>query len=211
MASTVTDTVDDKIKKRRLLIVLCIWYYVAGIEYGLIFSSLNSYLQILGAQPFYLGLALAAFPFSGLLLATVFGRLTDRLGKIRPTLLIGMSFSIVGNALYFCIADKNVVVAGRFLSGIGNSIDGAVMGYAGLIKGASKRASTFALLLVTKQTGTIMVPLWQRLIKILQPTLLPNYHAESTYGLCLAFFLGMQFFASIILATIGNIAPGGGR
>lgn len=136
MASTVTDTVDDKIKKRRLLIVLCIWYYVAGIEYGLIFSSLNSYLQILGAQPFYLGLALAAFPFSGLLLATVFGRLTDRLGKIRPTLLIGMSFSIVGNALYFCIADKNVVVAGRFLSGIGNSIDGAVMGYAGLIKGA---------------------------------------------------------------------------
>lgn len=206
MDSSDTDERAEKIKVRKLFAVLWIWYYISGLEYGLIVSSLNSYLQIVGAQPYYLGLGLAAFPFSGLLLATVFGRLTDRLRRILPILLIGIAFSIVGNAIYFFIADKNVVVAGRFLSGIGNSIDGAVMGYAGLIKGPRKRASTYALLLVTKQTGTITVPLWQKLIKTLKASVLPTYSTESTYGLFLTIFWTLDFLLALFLLQ-GEVRP----
>jgi MFS family permease len=123
----------DRNMRKKHFIVFTMWFYVAGIEYGLVFSSINSYLQKLGAAPFYLGFALAAFPLSGLLLATLMGRFTDRMRKIRPTLLIGVSCSVLGNLLYFSIQNKNVTVVARFMCGIGNSIDGAVMGYSGLL------------------------------------------------------------------------------
>ena len=41
---------NEKIKVRKLFSVLWIWYYISGLEYGLIASSLNSYLQIVGAE-----------------------------------------------------------------------------------------------------------------------------------------------------------------
>ena len=48
---------------------------------------------------------------------------------------VGVFFSVVGNLIYFLVQKQNFLVFARFLTGIGYSIDGAIFGYAGRIKG----------------------------------------------------------------------------
>ena len=45
----------------------------------------------------------------------------------------GIFFSICGNLIYSLFPKKNAIVTGRFLAGIGNAIDGPVLGYAGRV------------------------------------------------------------------------------
>ena len=45
----------------------------------------------------------------------------------------GILFSICGNLIYSLFPKKNAIVTGRFLAGIGNAIDGPVLGYAGRV------------------------------------------------------------------------------
>ena len=49
--------------------------------------------------------------------------------SIKFSLLIATIFSIIGNAVYSFFPIKQVLVLGRFLSGIGNAIDGSMLGY----------------------------------------------------------------------------------
>ena len=46
---------EKKSKERKLFIILFIWFYIAGVEYGFIVSTVNSYLNQLGAPSYYLG------------------------------------------------------------------------------------------------------------------------------------------------------------
>ena len=64
-----------------------------------------------------------------MIVAPIFGRVTDAKRSIKLSLLIAILFSIVGNALYAFFPFKEVMVVGRFLSGVGNSIDGSMLGY----------------------------------------------------------------------------------
>lgn len=196
----------DKIRKNFLLAAF-MWYFICGIEYSLILSSVESYVSSISASS-YFGYCLASFSLSGLIFAPMFGRLADRTKSIRNSMFMGIFFSILGNLIYSLFPKKNAIVTGRFLAGIGNAIDGPVLGYAGRVNTKSSRASTFALLLVIKQIGTISVPLWQVVIRKtfenVSPIRNPFYpsisiSSEAFYGLALAFLWILCLFCCIYL------------
>ena len=95
---------------------------------------------------------MSAFSFAGLVAAPLFGKWTDRLGKlfnrfillkfswslhtIRLTLkrkgkipaIVGVLFGIAGNVMYFCVRTKSGITLARFISGVGFSLDGSLIG-----------------------------------------------------------------------------------
>ena len=75
----------------------------------------------------------AVFSLSGLLFAPVFGRVTDRYKSIKIALLVGSTFSVLGNLLYGLVPKTECLIIGRFIAGIGNAIDGSVLGYSGQV------------------------------------------------------------------------------
>ena len=102
------------------------------ITCSLILSSLEQYASNVDDSGLF-GWCLAVFSLSGLLFAPVFGRVTDRLKSIKLSLLIGATCSVVGNVLYALVPRTECLIAGRFIAGIGNAVDGSVLGYSGQV------------------------------------------------------------------------------
>lgn len=63
---------------------------------AVILPTLNLYVTTLTDVPFYLGLVLASFSLSGLLVAPIFGICHDKLHKTKVMLLVANCFEIVG-------------------------------------------------------------------------------------------------------------------
>jgi len=194
---------DDELAsiRRRYLIGACLWYFICGIEYSLILSSLEQYASNVDDSGLF-GWCLAVFSLSGLLFAPVFGRLTDRLKSIKLSLLVGATCSVLGNVIYALVPRLEFLIIGRFIAGIGNAVDGSVLGYSGQVNTKTTRGATFALLLITKQLGTISVPIWQILLQKLyfkmapleSPFVADSISSEAFYGL----FIGFAWFVYFI-------------
>lgn len=199
--------------KKRVLISSGVWYFICGIEYSLILASVEHYISGIGAGNFWYGFCLASFPLAGLIVAPIFGRVTDAKRSIKLSLLIAILFSIVGNALYAFFPFKEVMVVGRFLSGVGNSIDGSMLGYTARINTKSSKASTFALMLVLKQVGTISVPVWQLLIKYIYKSTYPvnnpfsgdPFLAEAVYGIVLSLIWTLCLVICLLVLRVEDV------
>ena len=71
---------------------------------------------------------MASFSLAGLITAPIFGKITDRLGKGKPSAIVGIIFGIGGNVVYFCSRTKWGITAARFISGVGFALDGSMIG-----------------------------------------------------------------------------------
>ena len=83
--------------------VLMITAFVDMVGYALILPLLPLYALRFGAEPFLIGLLLAAFAFAQLVTAPLWGRLSDRIGR-RPVILFGQVLAAAAFAL-FAVAD----------------------------------------------------------------------------------------------------------
>lgn len=63
---------------------------------AVILPTLNEYVETFTEETFYLGLILASFSLSGLLVAPIFGVFHDKLRKTKAMLLFANLFEIVG-------------------------------------------------------------------------------------------------------------------
>lgn len=66
---------------------------------AVILPTVWRYLQTLEAPPYFLGLALSAFSFSGLLSGPLFGHWSDRTRTTKNIILFANLFEIIGRAL----------------------------------------------------------------------------------------------------------------
>lgn len=66
---------------------------------AVILPTVWRYLQSLEAPPYFLGLALSAFSFSGLLSGPLFGHWSDRTRTTKNIILFANLFEIIGKAL----------------------------------------------------------------------------------------------------------------
>ncbi|CBY25019.1 unnamed protein product [Oikopleura dioica] len=179
-------------EKELLLRLLSGWYFTAGIEYGLFFSSILSRLvDDIGAHQSLFAYVLAVFPLAGALLAALIGKQTDKRGSIDLTIVFGLVSSILGNLIYCFATSGNYIILARFVSGVGNAIDGAIMGFAGRTVLPAERGATFARLLVYKQFGTISCPAWVLISKkFIKPKLLPDVSTNIIFaGVVTAFWM----------------------
>ena len=63
------------------------------------------YIEELGGNPSFLGFVLAAFSFTGLIAAPIFGLLQDKYHNTKVLVLFANVFEIVGKWIFFLLFD----------------------------------------------------------------------------------------------------------
>lgn len=94
---------------------------------AVILPTVWRYLQTLDAPPYFLGLALSAFSFSGLLSGPIFGHWSDRTRTTKKIILFANLFEILGKTLvlkgmflYWCRIGSHVSFFFFFFCSAGN-------------------------------------------------------------------------------------------
>ncbi|XP_072111402.1 major facilitator superfamily domain-containing protein 8 isoform X3 [Mobula birostris] len=106
--------------KRRLThIAIGLLFLFSGIEYAVILPTIWAYLQTLQAEPYFLGLGLSAFSFSGLIADPILGHLSDRSRRTKAIILFANLFEIAGNFMYFIGYSKWLLLGSRLVAGPG--------------------------------------------------------------------------------------------
>lgn len=85
---------DDQRKKKLTNYTIGLIFLSGGIEYAVILPTIWAYLQILDAEPYFLGLAISAFSFAGLLTGPLFGYWSDRTRQTKSIILFANTFQI---------------------------------------------------------------------------------------------------------------------
>jgi len=112
---------------RALLIGSCCAAACVGVEYGIIYPTMYSYLKSLGGRPALLmGVASAAFSLTKTVGFVPFGALADRVGPRIPCTLLFM-VACMGNLYYYAAKSPRDVVAARAIVGVGSSVTGILM------------------------------------------------------------------------------------
>uniref|UniRef100_A0A4W3I3D4 Major facilitator superfamily domain-containing protein 8-like n=1 Tax=Callorhinchus milii TaxID=7868 RepID=A0A4W3I3D4_CALMI len=138
------------------------WGYFVRIKtpfiYTVILPTIWAYLQTLNAEPYFLGLGLSAFSFTGLLAGPIFGHLSDRTRKTKSIILFANLFEIAGNFMYFMGYSKWLLLASRLVAGIGTGAGASIFGYLTRSTTSEERATVFAVVMAARQAGLLIGP-----------------------------------------------------
>lgn len=101
------------------------WFLFASafqmqVGFGLIFPILPLYMNEMGATPAQLGLLIAVWSITDMLMAPIWGRLSDRIGR-RPVLVIGLTAQLFASLVLAFAPTIWVAIAGRLLAGALNA------------------------------------------------------------------------------------------
>uniref|UniRef100_A0A673N9R7 Major facilitator superfamily domain-containing protein 8-like n=1 Tax=Sinocyclocheilus rhinocerous TaxID=307959 RepID=A0A673N9R7_9TELE len=115
---------------------------------SVILPTIWRYLQILEAPPYFLGLGLSAFSFSGLVSGPVFGHWSDKTRATKTIILFSNVFEIIKNP--------------SFLSGAGSSI----FGFLTRTTLPDERARVFADVMACRQAGLLIGPAFNIFLRL---------------------------------------------
>ena len=145
--------------KRRLTVTaFCIRMFLVGVEYAIILPSVWLYLKTFHVQTWYLGLVVAMYTIAAMISLPVIGRLFDKTKRTKEILLVMNAFEIIGSLIYALPFSPYLLLAGRFIAGLGDGFFAAASGEITLIYPASKRIGIFALLEVGRVIGITLGP-----------------------------------------------------
>lgn len=115
----------DQLRRLAVLIAAC---GMDMIGFAMIFPLLPLYARDLKASPEQIGVLMASYSVALLLLAPVWGRVSDRYGR-RPALLIGLSAATLAY-LIFAVADSFwLLLLSRIVQGAGGGTTGVAHAY----------------------------------------------------------------------------------
>ena len=110
-------------KRRKTYIAFCGISFGLGFEISLMFPSLYFYMHDIiktkNAKLFY-GIALSAYPVSGIIGAFTVGKYSDRTKRTRIVILFLLYCEIIGNFIYSFPYSPWFPIAGRFIAGFGD-------------------------------------------------------------------------------------------
>ncbi|XP_048460337.1 uncharacterized protein mfsd8l1 [Rhincodon typus] len=149
---------DQRTKRRLTNITIGLLFLVSGIEYAVILPTIWAYLQTLHAEPYFLGLGLSAFSFSGLIASPIFGRVSDSTRKTKAIILFANLFEIAGNFMYFMGYSKWLLLSSRLVAGIGTGAGACIFGYLTRSTTTEERATVFAVVMAARQAGLLVGP-----------------------------------------------------
>src|SRR6185436_10838328 len=113
---------------RGKLLVLFVTAFVDMVGLTMILPLLPFYARELGASATVVGLLIAAFSLAQLVVAPVWGRLSDRYGR-RPAILAGLLVTSVAYVLFAFAGALPLLLLSRVIQGIGGGTIGVVQAY----------------------------------------------------------------------------------
>uniref|UniRef100_H2T273 Major facilitator superfamily domain-containing protein 8-like n=1 Tax=Takifugu rubripes TaxID=31033 RepID=H2T273_TAKRU len=150
------------------------------------------YLQTLEAPPYFLGLALSAFSFSGLLSGPIFGHWSDRTRTTKKIILFANLFEILGNFMYFMGFSKWLLLSSRLVAGIGTGAGSSIFGFLTRSTAPEDRATVFAAVMACRQAGLLIGPAFNIFLRLcdfhLGPFVVNKYTAPGLF-MCVLWFL----------------------
>ncbi|XP_067851390.1 major facilitator superfamily domain-containing protein 8 isoform X1 [Heptranchias perlo] len=149
---------EHRTKRRLTNITIGLLFLFSGIEYAVILPTIWAYLQTLHAEPYFLGLGLSAFSFSGLIAGPIFGHVSDRTRRTKSIILIANLFEIAGNFMYFMGYSKWLLLGSRLVAGIGTGAGACIFGYLTRSTTTEERATVFAVVMAARQVGLLIGP-----------------------------------------------------
>ncbi|XP_072852365.2 major facilitator superfamily domain-containing protein 8 [Pogona vitticeps] len=149
---------DHQRKKKLTNYTIGLIFLSGGIEYAVILPTIWAYLQMLDAEPYFLGLAISAFSFAGLLTGPLFGYWSDRTRQTKTIILFANMFQIAGNFMYFVGGSKWMLLSSRLVAGVGTGAGASIFGYLTRSTASEERATVFAAVMACRQFGLLVGP-----------------------------------------------------
>ncbi|GAB6019307.1 hypothetical protein CHUAL_000903 [Chamberlinius hualienensis] len=154
------------IKKRLTYATIAFYFLCDGIEYAIIFPTIWEYLQKLGARKeTLLGLSVAAYSFSSLIIGPVIGRLYDKTKNAKLILIFMNLFETLGSLMYFAAVSPWFVVLSRFICGVGNSGGAAMIADVTCSAEVESRTAIISNLQACRQFGLLTGPVFNLILR----------------------------------------------
>ncbi|XP_077972707.1 major facilitator superfamily domain-containing protein 8-like [Styela clava] len=148
-------------------ICMGLFFFFSGVEYAVILPTLNGYLITFDAKQSFLGLVLAAFSFSGMISAPIYGIIADKTRSTKLCVIVANCFEILGNILYFTSTNEYMVLGARLIAGIGSGAASSIFGMIARTTTPEERTSVFSLLMSLRQIGMIVGPAFNIFLHVL--------------------------------------------
>src|SRR5690349_3667617 len=153
------DRPDAAAKKRSrnaiLMVALVVLVDITG--FGLILPLLPFWAERLGANPFEVGLILSVYALAQFLFTPVLGALSDRFGR-RPVILISLLIEAAGFALTALAGTLPLLLAARFVGGLGASNIGSAQAVVADVTPPEGRARGMGLIGASIGLGFVVGP-----------------------------------------------------
>jgi multidrug resistance protein len=139
------------------LTVLMITAFVDMLGLIIVFPLLPFYAQHLGANAAMVGALVASFSIAQLLVAPVWGWLSDRYGR-RPAILVGLLLSAVAYVIFAFADSLWLLFLSRVVQGLGGGTIGVVQAYVSDVSEPKDRAKTLGWLSAVTSLGAVIGP-----------------------------------------------------
>lgn len=157
---------DERRKKQLTYFTIGLLFLLSGVEYAVILPTIWKYLQTLDAAPYFLGVSLSAFSFSGLLSGPIFGHWSDRTRTTKKIILFANLFEIAGNFMYFMGLSKWLLLSSRLVAGIGTGAGSSIFGFLTRSTLPEDRATVFAAVMACRQAGLLIGPAFNIFLRL---------------------------------------------
>ncbi|XP_043115773.1 major facilitator superfamily domain-containing protein 8 [Puntigrus tetrazona] len=197
---------DYRRKRRLTFFTIGLIFLLSGIEYAVILPTIWRYLQTLSAAPYFLGLSLSAFSFSGLLAGPLFGFWSDRTHTTKKIILFANVFEIVGNFMYFMGYSKWLLLGSRLVAGIGTGAGSSIFGFLTRNTAPEDRSTVFAAVMACRQAGLLIGPAFNIFLRLCNFQIGPftvNKYTSPGLFMCLLWIL-LQF---VVLFLYWDFTP----
>lgn len=153
-------------KRKLTFATIAFFFLCGGVEYGVIFPTIWAYLQNLGARDeTFLGLAVAAFSMSGIVIGPAIGKWFDKTRNAKAALIVANMFEIIGSFMYFLAVSPWFVVLSRFVCGIGSGASAVVLADVSLNTVIEDRTSILSKLSACRQVGLMTGPVFNIMLQ----------------------------------------------
>ncbi|XP_035026748.2 major facilitator superfamily domain-containing protein 8 [Hippoglossus stenolepis] len=197
---------DNHQKRKLTFFTIGLIFLLSGIEYAVILPTIWTYLQILEAPPYFLGLGLSAFSLSGLLTGPLFGFWSDRWKTTKSIILFSNLFEIVGNFMYFIGYSKWLLLCSRLVTGVGAGAGSSIFGLLTQSTRPEERAGIFAAIMACRQAGLLVGPAFNLFLRLcdfkLGPFVVNKYTSPGIF-MCLLWVL----LQCVVLALYWDLPP----
>uniref|UniRef100_A0A8D0H894 Major facilitator superfamily (MFS) profile domain-containing protein n=1 Tax=Sphenodon punctatus TaxID=8508 RepID=A0A8D0H894_SPHPU len=197
---------DYQRRKKLTNFTIGLLFLSGGIEYAVILPTIWAYLQTLDAQPYFLGLGISAFSFTGLITGPLFGHLSDRTRRTKGIILFANLFEVAGNFMYFAGVSKWMLLGSRLVAGVGTGAGASIFGYLTRSTSSQERATVFAAVMACRQVGLLIGPACNLFLRLCNFRLGPfevNKFTSPGLFMCLVWLL-LEF---IVMAMYYDLQP----